>query len=1459
MVNVNNNFNVIPWYSSLAQQNHRKWYAFDKQWPLIMPNTRFLPFQFVLENTPANISSITVYSEDKSVTRNLGITPVAVPNTEKGYCVVMLYPEICNFTDALPEGRYYATLTVDGETLYSEVFTVVSNIGSYLKLTYWNTDTLYYKNGEINYANDFQYEMYLDTTIGKPEYEFSEELTTRLGYKFLESQISNKLYKFVFLGPEFICDAMRLIRLSDYIKLESGRDSYNAISFSYEPSWETQGDLASIEVSFETDTIIQKLPSFNRNQRENFYNALLTSTAEPLLYDEGLIAQYYTAYSDAITGKLTRQLAEANVEEITEETVIPIDQGLGAAQQVKLLPLLRRYASTKSNGDSALEGILTRHIEDNTRHIAASDRDRWNTISGWFDLRETSDGTKVLYTKYGIVSEKDFTAGAEGAGGDEDDPDSGVTTLGGLLNVDSIVDEVPAEDVVLFRAANATHWGIKKLSELAGLDKSALANYLEENGYITEDELDSKGFVTEDWVLSKGYATNTAVATLQLAHNTLRSEFDALNNVLNDDVSGKINTWNEVVDFLDEYSGSQNLATILAGINGNISTLQGYFTNGVAKQAAKVTNALTFGSKTYDGSAARTITASDLGAITSHQDISHLLSKTEAANTYQPKGNYLTAIPSEYITDSELSSKGFATQSWVTQQAYLSEISASDIINALGYLPVSADDISKAALISTLGIADWALAASKPSYAWGEITGKPSFAAVATSGKYSDLLELPTIPTYNFTGASFTSGNSGQGAHDCNTITSNGHWYYGANGPSTSIGATTADGALYTQAYSDIWVAQIAQDYRNGNLFTRGKSNGSWTAWKAVSYNGHTHTKSQITDFPTSLPASDVYAWAKAATKPSYSWSEITSKPTIPSAVTEATVSGWGFTKNIGTVTGVKINGATQTATNGVVDLGTVLTAHQSLSAYATKSWVQQQNYLTSVPGEYITSTELSSTLESYQNKITSSNKLDYSLLKNTPTIPTALKSPYALTFGSKTYDGSAAKTIVASDLGALTAHQSIYALTFSAGVFSAGTFTANSAAKTINIPTHTSHLTNNSGFITSSSIPTTLKNPYALTINNSAGTAQVSYDGSAAKSLTLTKAMVGLGNVDNTADSAKNVKYATAAGSVTFSNGQTLSVHNDGTVYLTGNLAVEGEISTGGISDDTAGSSSYTRLDSWDDYNASAGDVLSATLGYGLKMDIEAIDGRISNLQSQIDALGSGSGGSVSGDYLPLTGGTLTGNITVKGTNTGYMWARASDGAALGRLETDGTNLMYRSYLNLKNGQGFETVLTSSNFTYWAVDANGPELYADLYSFAGGTFEGPVVAAYLEAIEGAAFSNLVYISGDLFVEGEFQYSDMRYKNVVENIFIPNDVIAEAPIFRYHWADKLDNKMHIGTSAQYWEEYDSSFVSADPRSGKLGLNYLSLAVAMGQSNASEIRELKREIVKLKEKLAAYEQ
>lgn len=150
----------------------------------------------------------------------------------------------------------------------------------------------------------------------------------------------------------------------------------------------------------------------------------------------------------------------------------------------------------------------------------------------------------------------------------------------------------------------------------------------------------------------------------------------------------------------------------------------------------------------------------------------------------------------------------------------------------------------------------WAKASTKPTYTYSEVG-----AAAASHGTH-------------LSGSAALYSNSSSGSN-CNNVTYNLIGYYTSNGPSTSLGASTNDGSLYSQAYSSSWVSQIAQDYRNGNLFTRGKNNGTWTAWKAVSYNGHTHTKSQITDFPSSLPASDVYSWAKASTKPTYTAAEV--------------------------------------------------------------------------------------------------------------------------------------------------------------------------------------------------------------------------------------------------------------------------------------------------------------------------------------------------------------------------------------------------------------------------------------------------------------------------------------------------------------------------------------------------------------------------------------------------------
>ena len=111
--------------------------------------------------------------------------------------------------------------------------------------------------------------------------------------------------------------------------------------------------------------------------------------------------------------------------------------------------------------------------------------------------------------------------------------------------------------------------------------------------------------------------------------------------------------------------------------------------------------------------------------------------------------------------------------------------------------------------------------------------------------------QVPPDHTYNFSGVDFVSGNKDTGSHDANATTANGHYYYSYNGPTTAMGASTNDGALYVASYNGSWIGQIAQDYRNGNIFVRGKNNGTWQTWKkpdAGSVNGYTVAKSVPSD-----------------------------------------------------------------------------------------------------------------------------------------------------------------------------------------------------------------------------------------------------------------------------------------------------------------------------------------------------------------------------------------------------------------------------------------------------------------------------------------------------------------------------------------------------------------------------------------------------------------------------------
>ena len=100
----------------------------------------------------------------------------------------------------------------------------------------------------------------------------------------------------------------------------------------------------------------------------------------------------------------------------------------------------------------------------------------------------------------------------------------------------------------------------------------------------------------------------------------------------------------------------------------------------------------------------------------------------------------------------------------------------------------------------------------------------------------------------------------------------------------------------------------------------------------------------------TVADSANAVAWANVSGKPSFatvatsgSYNDLSNKPTIPAAVTESTVSGWGFTKNAGTVTSVRVQAGTglssSTSTAQSSSLDTTISIASGYKLPTTTEW----------------------------------------------------------------------------------------------------------------------------------------------------------------------------------------------------------------------------------------------------------------------------------------------------------------------------------------------------------------------------------------------------------------------------------------------------------------------------------------------------------------------------------------
>lgn len=261
---MNNNISPLPFYDNIALQNHRKDYAFGQVYPLITYSNRLLPFQVVLA-TGTSVSWVRLYNFNTGdyidITASMNENGLAI----KSYSSFKLlkYPGNLPIVEIKNEGFYYLAISISGlGVIYSDVFTVTNRIDDCLLLEYYNSYNFELKNGVVDFSDNFRFKCYLNTQVGKPEYTFEEEATERMGYTFVESQVSKKIYKFTFVAPEYLCDALRIVRLCDTKQITSKSQVYDLTTFNMEPEWEDQGDLASVECEFETDTVIANIGGY---------------------------------------------------------------------------------------------------------------------------------------------------------------------------------------------------------------------------------------------------------------------------------------------------------------------------------------------------------------------------------------------------------------------------------------------------------------------------------------------------------------------------------------------------------------------------------------------------------------------------------------------------------------------------------------------------------------------------------------------------------------------------------------------------------------------------------------------------------------------------------------------------------------------------------------------------------------------------------------------------------------------------------------------------------------------------------------------------------------------------------------------------------------------------------------------------------------------------------------------
>ena len=201
--------------------------------------------------------------------------------------------------------------------------------------------------------------------------------------------------------------------------------------------------------------------------------------------------------------------------------------------------------------------------------------------------------------------------------------------------------------------------------------------------------------------------------------------------------------------------------------------------------------------------------------------------------------------------------------------------------------------------------------------------------------------------------------------------------------------------------------------------------------------------------------------------------------------------------------------------------------------------------------------------------------------------------------------------------------------------------------------------------------------------------------------------------------------------------------------------------------------------------------------------------------------------------NYLPLTGGTITGSLTVN--NTLSTGGTATVG---GDLKVNGGDLT----VNEPSSSGAPAIWFQAGGTTYGnlrVKASNGEFY-----FYNGT-------------NGDGQSSVCVNAGWFYAYGQVTaLSDERKKNVVGEIELTIEQIANARAVKFYWKDKRDTDLLVGSIAQDWQKILPQAVFE--KDGELSMDYSVIALMCGITIARKVEDHESRLRRLEKMFALNE-